>query len=87
MNTLSIQRPLPSRDANAASVSTSVKSTLVNWLPWSLLKIPAIALERLGKASTQKLASSVLDRRQDSTLRLAQSITATRYRKPHCRGM
>ena len=40
MNTLSIQRPLPSIEMRMpASVSTSVKATLVNWLPWSLLKI------------------------------------------------
>ena len=40
VNTLSIQRPLPSIEMQMpASLSTSVKSTLVNWLPWSLLKI------------------------------------------------
>ena len=38
-------------------------------------------------AATQKLSSSVWDRRQASTWRRAQSITATRDRKPRCRGM
>ena len=38
-------------------------------------------------AAAQKLSSSVWDRRQASTWRRAQSITATRDRKPRCRGM
>ena len=64
------------RDANARLVSTSVTSTLVNWLPWSLLKISGGPSRSSAScnASTQKLASSVLDRRQDSPVRLAQSI-------------
>ena len=77
-------------DARRQKVSPSVKSTLVNWLPWSLLKISGGPSRSSAscKASTQKLASSVLDRRhRDSTLRLAQSITATRYRKPRCNGI
>jgi len=40
MNTLSIQRPRPSIEIRTpASCSTLVKSSLVNWLPWSVLKI------------------------------------------------
>jgi hypothetical protein len=36
----------------------------------------------LCSASMQKPASSVLQRRQESTYRLCQSITATRYMNP-----
>ena len=39
--------------------------------------LPELARASL-KASTQKLASSVFDNRQDSTLRGAQSMIATR---------
>ena len=36
MNTLSIQRPRPSIEMRtSASISTPVKSALVNWLPWT----------------------------------------------------
>jgi hypothetical protein len=38
MNTLSIQRPLPSIETlMSAPVSTARKRGLVNWLPWSVL--------------------------------------------------
>ena len=40
MKTLSIQRPRPSMEMRTpASMRTSVKRGLVNWLPWSVLKI------------------------------------------------
>ena len=40
MKTLSIHRPLPSIEIRTpARLSTSVNSWLVNWLPWSVLKI------------------------------------------------
>ena len=40
MKMLSMQRPLPSMEmAKPAFLSTAVNSTLVNWLPWSVLKI------------------------------------------------
>src|ERR1700680_3034791 len=40
MKTLSMQRPLPSMlIVTSCRLSTPVKSSLVNWLPWSVLKI------------------------------------------------
>ena len=40
MKMLSMHRPLPSMEmATPASLSTEVNSGLVNWLPWSELKI------------------------------------------------
>lgn len=38
-------------------------------------------------ASTQKSASKVLDKRQLSTFRLAQSMIVTKYRNPRRIGM
>ena len=35
----------------------------------------------------QKRASRVLESRQESTRRVAQFMTATRYRKPGCTGI
>jgi hypothetical protein len=45
--------------------------------------LPYLAMASF-KASTQKLASNVLDNLYDSTFHVAQSIIATRQRKP-CR--
>jgi hypothetical protein len=39
------------------------------------------------KASTQKSASMLFDNRQLKTLRLYQSIIATKYKKPRCIGI
>ena len=40
MKMLSRHRPLPSMEmATPESLSTEVNSWLVNWLPWSVLKI------------------------------------------------
>ena len=40
MKMLSRQQPLPSTEmATPESMSTEVNSRLVNWLPWSVLKI------------------------------------------------
>jgi hypothetical protein len=81
MNTLSIHRPRPSIEMRTpAPINTSVKAVLVNWLPWSVLKIPGLP-ERTNascNASMQNEASRVFESRQDNTARLAQSITATR---------
>ena len=83
MNTLSIQRPLPS--ITDASLREHVGEVDAGELA-ALVAIKdlrrAIALERLVQG-VQKRASSVLDKRQDRTLRLAQSITATRYGLHH----
>ena len=80
MKMLSIHRPLPSIEIRTpARLSTSVNSWLVNWLPWSVLKIFGLLyLARASsKASVQKSLSSVFDKRQESTVRVAQS-------KPSC---
>ena len=61
----------------------------VNWLPWSVLHISGAgcASRASSTASTQNSLSSVFDSSQASTQRLAQSITATRYRYPPRSGM
>jgi hypothetical protein len=58
----------------------SVNALLVNWLPWSELKISGILvpLSASSKASMQNAASRVFESRQDKTYRLNQSMTATR---------
>jgi hypothetical protein len=85
MNTLSIHRPRPSIEMRTpASASAPVKAVLVNWPPWSALKISGTPKRASGSssASTQNELSIVFDSRQASTARLAQSMIATRYRKP-----
>ncbi len=43
MKMLSMQRPRPSLEiATPASLSAPVNSKLVNWLPWSVLKISGL---------------------------------------------
>lgn len=73
----------------SASRSTLVKAKLVNWLPWSVLKISGLPkrAKASSKAATQKPASIVFDNRQARTFRLAQSMIATRYRNPRRIGM
>ena len=55
-------------------------SALVNWLPWSVLKISGLQywLSARRRALAQKPASSVLKSSQARTLRLYQSRIATR---------
>ena len=48
---------------------------------------PAIALQGFCKGLDTGPGIRVLDSRQESTLRVAQSMTATRYRKPRWTGM
>ena len=58
----------------------SVKSSLVNWLPWSVLKISGLPYweSASSSASTQNSAPSVFDSRHASTARLTQSMITTR---------
>jgi hypothetical protein len=81
MNTLSIQRPRPSIEMRTpASISTLVKSALVNWLPWSVLKISGLPYRASASSSaaTPNEASIVFDSRHERIARLAQSMTAIR---------
>src|SRR5262252_7531887 len=69
-------------DPDAGGGQLAVKAALVNWL--SVLKIsgrPKRA-KASSSADTQNDVSTAFDRRQASTARLAQSMIATRYRKP-----
>jgi hypothetical protein len=60
--------------------STSVKARLVNWLPWSVLKISGRPYwaSASSRAARQNAASRLFDTRQARTFRLAQSMIATR---------
>ena len=81
MKTLSSQRPRPSIEIRTpACCSKPVNRGEVNWLPWSVLKISGRPNRAMASssASKQNSTSSVFDTRQDNTLRVAQSITATR---------
>jgi len=62
-----------------AAANWPVKAKLVNWLPWSVLKISAWLWARAAsKHSWQNAPSRVFDKRKANTLRLYQSMTATR---------
>jgi hypothetical protein len=85
MKALSVARPLPSMLTLIPSLSNApVNSWLVNWLPWSVLKMRGAGrcMSAPCKASRQKEVSSVLLICQEITYRLYQSITAVRYRNP-----
>src|SRR6516225_8532265 len=78
---LSMHRPLPSMLIVIPwSFRVPVKSSLVNWLPWSVLKISGRPYWESASpsASIQKSAPSVFDSRHASTARLTQSMTTTR---------
>lgn len=66
-----------------------MNSEQVNWAPWSVLKISGVPnfASASSSASTQKSAAMLLESRQARTLRLSQSMMATRYRKPRVIGM
>jgi len=81
MKTLSIHRPRPSIEMRMpAAASAPVKAALVNWLPWSVLKMSGLPkrANASSSAETQNVTSIVFDSLHDSTARLAQSMTATR---------
>src|SRR3954447_22890246 len=58
--------------------STPVKSVLVNWLPWSVLKISGLPNRRSAssRASTQKSECSVFESRQASCTTFIRAIEA-----------
>jgi hypothetical protein len=60
--------------------SRPVKAALVNWLPWSVLKIAGLPYltSAASSASRQNATSSVMETCQESTRRLNQSTTAAR---------
>lgn len=85
MNALSFQRPRPLTEIlTPVAASVPVKAALVNWLPWSVLKISGRPkrVKASPSADTQNDVSIVFDRRHASTAWLAQSMIVTRYRKP-----
>src|SRR5467141_5252064 len=66
MKTLSIHRPRPSIEMRTpAAASVPVKAALVNWLPWSVLKIAGLPKRASASSSaeTQNDTSMVFDSR------------------------
>ncbi len=66
--------------AMAFFTSRPVNAALVNWLPWSVLKISGLPCRTRASstASRQNSTSIVIDSRQARTRRLNQSTTAVR---------
>jgi hypothetical protein len=62
----------------SALVKVVIQPAPVSWLPWSVFIISGLPYRAIASsnASTQKLASNVLESRQVKTLRVAQSIIA-----------
>jgi hypothetical protein len=62
------------------SDSRRMNGALVNWLPWSVLKISGrpCRASASSTASRQKSTSRLIDTRQARTRRLNQSTTAVR---------
>src|SRR5258707_4846126 len=84
-----MKRPRPSIEiAMPAASSLPVKAALVNCAPWSVLNIFGVPCRASASSSAamQKPASIVFDKRHARTARLAQSMIATRYRKPSAIG-
>ena len=62
-----------------AASNRLVKAKLVNWLPWSVLKISDWPrANAASKHSWQNAPSKVFDKRKANTLRLYQSMIATK---------
>ena len=62
------------------SFSGSRKALLVNWLPWSVLKISGVPWARASfRASMQKTVSRVLDSPQDRTYRLCPIVDPEKW--------
>jgi hypothetical protein len=59
------------------------------WLPWSVFMTSGLPFRTITSSSSsmQKLASSVFESRQVKTLRIAQSMIATKYKKLFLTGM
>src|SRR5260370_29315057 len=86
MKTLSIHRPRPSIEMRmSAAASVPVKAALVNWPPWSVLKISGLPrrANASSSADTQNDTSMVFDSRQASTARLAH-LTLSLSKGDHC---
>ena len=68
----------------SAACNRPVNSKLVNWRPWSVLKIVGRVCARArSKAVRQNALSRELDSSQATTYRLYQSKIATRYTQPY----
>ena len=81
MKTLSMQRPFPSIEMRMpARFSRSVQTKDVNCEPWSVFMMPGAPNRWIASfsASTQMSASWVFEMRQARTLRVNQSMIATR---------